>query len=517
MVEKFELHEEIVMENKKGRDKSNPLKVFVGALVVFSMFLLSGLTLAQDGGDVKVILPSKKAQKAESSKQELEAIPVEIKTEPLEPRPARITMSVYDTSLGVVLNMLFKGSRSSYVIEKGVNLEETVFSLNAKDEELGTVLTNLLTPLGYSYKLEGNRYRIIAFETATFDLPMSPFIKVNESVISNASTQGASTITSGSAVSTDLSKSVLAMKEDSKGLWTDVEADIKRLVVEGWYSINRAGSTITVYERVPKIALLREYFDSIKKQLSRQVLIEVKVVETKLYDATAYGVDWSQVVRVAGLAEPALATISTAGSVFDAAGGSGASAAMVAYSGIDVSGVLKALGEIGKISMISQPRLFVVNNQSAIIQLTQGENYISKITSTVSTTSTSTSVDVGVVQTGVSLLLIPKISPDNKQVTLFLTPMITELEGMKQVTVDSVAVELPKTSYRGFGSTVTIKDGETIIIGGLQGSKTTGSKKGVPYLSRIPIIGAIFGYHEDTDAVTDLSVILTAKVVPSDV
>jgi general secretion pathway protein D len=75
------------------------------------------------------------------------------------------------------------------------------------------------------------------------------------------------------------------------------------------------------------------------------------------------------------------------------------------------------------------------------------------------------------------------------------------------------AIQSPSFSERTVSTQVTVSDGDTVAIGGIIQEQTGTSTTGIPYLSRIPYIGGIFGYKSYTTSRTELLVFLTPRVI----
>src|SRR4029079_19720203 len=82
-------------------------------------------------------------------------------------------------------------------------------------------------------------------------------------------------------------------------------------------------------------------------------------------------------------------------------------------------------------------------------------------------------------------------------------------------TTASSDIDSPTIQQRRIPSAVAVKDGRTIARGGLIRDNSTRGKTGLPFLSQIPVIGALFGHHDDDDKRTELIVLLTPRVLRS--
>jgi len=98
-------------------------------------------------------------------------------------------------------------------------------------------------------------------------------------------------------------------------------------------------------------------------------------------------------------------------------------------------------------------------------------------------------------------------------VTLDIDQIVTDLGA------DSTSAQTsgyPTFLQRQINSKVAVRSGETLVLGGLIKDSASSSKGGVPLLSSIPVVGALFGRHKNTADRTELLVILTPRVLRSD-
>ena len=113
--------------------------------------------------------------------------------------------------------------------------------------------------------------------------------------------------------------------------------------------------------------------------------------------------------------------------------------------------------------------------------------------------------------TGVNLVVTPSVNASN-MVTMQVDQTVTDL-GTRTASADGQ----PSFVQRQISSKVAVRSGETIILGGLIKDKDKRSKAGVPFLQDIPVFGNLFGTNDIEEARTELLVIITPRVVRSDV
>jgi type II secretion system protein D len=176
-------------------------------------------------------------------------------------------------------------------------------------------------------------------------------------------------------------------------------------------------------------------------------------------------------------------------------------------TGEDFNFLVRALQTEGRLEVLNRPAILVQDNQEANFTVGESIPIVSQIT--VSTGGVVTpSVDYQDV--GIKLLVTPIINPDG-----FVNMEIeTEISSVapSSISVGS-GVSLPILSKRNARTSVTVKDGETIIIGGLITNRETDSENKVPLAGDIPILGNLFRATVKTHTKTELLMVLTPHVI----
>lgn len=188
--------------------------------------------------------------------------------------------------------------------------------------------------------------------------------------------------------------------------------------------------------------------------------------------------------------------------------GSGGLAGMsFTVTGEDFNFLLRALQTDGRVEVLSRPSILVRDNQEA--NITIGERVPTVQDITVSAAGVVTP-SVTYEEVGVILTVTPIINPDGF-VNLEVAPEISAI-GTSSVTV-ATGVTLPTFTQRKAETTVSVKDGETIIIGGLITSRENASENKVPLAGDVPILGNLFRANTKSSTKTELLIVLTPHVI----
>jgi general secretion pathway protein D len=246
----------------------------------------------------------------------------------------------------------------------------------------------------------------------------------------------------------------------------------------------------------------------------KQVLIEVLLAEVTLDESTKYGLEFSQFTNT--WARDGRTYTSTVGLGGIAQVADFASGLRYSITAADrISAAIHASATDNRLKVITSPHIMASNNKEAKIQIGSSEPILTNTYTSPYTTGTTPSGSTGLVEgsieykdIGVILSVTPRIS-DGKLVTLDIN--------IEQSSVDTKALgNLPAIPFfpkKTAKTTLSISEGQTIVIGGLLDDTKNVKKSGVPFLSKIPILGALFGYHQYEDKGTETILMLTPHVI----
>ncbi|MBI5097652.1 MAG: type II secretion system secretin GspD [Nitrospirae bacterium] len=266
--------------------------------------------------------------------------------------------------------------------------------------------------------------------------------------------------------------------------------------------------------------IYREMIETIKKidTYPREVLIEAVVAQVTLSNTDEYGIQWSVLRDVNigknkfnGVVRNSLGTLLTEVPGLNSGFAGGLS--MVLFRPNDITALINALASRGKVNILSSPRLLVRDQEEANIEV-GSEIPIATSTTYVPTTATTelTSTQTQSIQyktVGIKLKIKPTIS-EEKTVVLDIEQEVSSL-GTKPTQVGGL-------SYPSFDATKTktsivVPDKQGIVIGGIMEETKDKGYSGIPFLSSLPILGALFRYETDTITKKELVIIITPHVV----
>ncbi|MDZ7411893.1 MAG: hypothetical protein ONB51_21970, partial [candidate division KSB1 bacterium] len=245
-----------------------------------------------------------------------------------------------------------------------------------------------------------------------------------------------------------------------------------------------------------------ENFIKALDQKTRQVLIEAKIIQVVLNDNFKMGVDWEAISSKIGgvrLESPFRILADTE------AGGRARAYGLTSDTGT-LSGLIEALRGVGKTDLLSNPRITCVDGEEARIL----------VGSTIPYKTIDTREDQGVLKTfekvttvevGIKLNVTPIINED-RFITMKIRPEVSE--------VGSFIDNLPVIDKSESETTVMVKDGVTIVIGGLIKDQKIVSENQIPLLGSIPGLGFLFRSKSTRLVKTELVILLQPQIITGD-
>lgn len=189
---------------------------------------------------------------------------------------------------------------------------------------------------------------------------------------------------------------------------------------------------------------------------------------------------------------------------------------VLSASSESVSVLIRALQQKRRLDVLSRPQVMALDNQAAFIQVGQ---QVPTITGTSVTQNTQVN-SVSFTNTGLILLVRPRISPDGQvvmEINAEKSDVGPESEGIPiSVSASGQVIRSPRINTTRAQTTVSAADGQTIILGGLITKSVTSTNRRIPGLSDFPILKHLFRYDAEDCIRTELLIVLTPHVVRSE-
>ncbi len=155
--------------------------------------------------------------------------------------------------------------------------------------------------------------------------------------------------------------------------------------------------------------------------------------------------------------------------------------------------------------LIARPNMLAVNGKASTVFVGEKIQYVK----TIQATQNGTTIEVGELEVGVEMTVVPRIGADGN-IVMELAPSLTILRGFTPVPGGG---SLPQTIERYAQTQVVMKSGETIALGGLIQDEDRKSVGGVPILKDIPLIGKLFSREDKRKIRTEVVFFLTVREV----
>ncbi len=450
------------------------------------------------------------------SSEEPEFFPV---SEEVSPLKARIDLSARNTPLRDVLYVIGESTGLNIVMEKGVNPEAPI-TVTLKGIDAEEALGIVFSSVDYFYSIKKNILIVKATDTKIFEFG-HPAVIQSYSVNVGGDMLGAAASEAG--VTGSITQTITS-DDKAFNLWDSIESALKNLVAASseaglntGFNVNRMTGTVLVTATKKDLERVENYLTRLRNIISRQILVEARIVEVTLSEGLKYGIDWTFLDNWQGVGALNIATnlfrdvVDTASQNFT-----------VGTTGVSFTALLRALQQQGEIKVLSNPRVSIMNGQTALLSVGRQVDFISKVettkeTDTAGVTTYTYSVETDTVLSGIMIGIVPYISEDG-EISMTITPIISDLVELTEKTVgvgsgSTTQLSLPTIDLRELSTTVKVRDGEMIVIGGHIQRKEVLDDKGVPFLSSLPLIGALFKSHKKTTESLELVIMLRPVIV----
>ncbi|CAG9170065.1 hypothetical protein LMG23994_01802 [Cupriavidus pinatubonensis] len=406
-----------------------------------------------------------------------------------------------------------------------------ISNIKWSDKPAEGLLDVVTSRLGLSWRREAGAVSIFYLDTKTFSVYAIPSQTDMTSVVQSGTTaaagvQGASGgpggTSSGGGISGTSGSTQSTSVTNKSSITADIVANISSMLTPNVGRMTRpvngggAGGggfstgTITVTDTPEVLARIENYLQGENKNITKQVLLNVKVLSVTLSDKESLGIDWTLVYKslngnygfaLKNLFQADSAAVNGAVSILDTATGR---AGQFAGSSL----IVQALSQQGRVSTITSPSVTTLNLQPVPVQVARQTSYLASVqTTNTAQVGSTTALTPGTVTTGFNMNLLPYVMPDNN-LLLQYSINLSALQRLRSVTSGGSTIEIPEVDNRIFSQKVRLKSGETLVLSGFEQSIDNGNKQGVGNPNNI-LLGGGMG----TDNRRDVIVVLITPVV----
>ncbi len=235
-----------------------------------------------------------------------------------------------------------------------------------------------------------------------------------------------------------------------------------------------------------------------------QVLIEATIAEVRLTDGLNFGVRWFFQSRD-GEGDSAITfSDATSGSTAEVFPGFN-----YAFTGTNLNATLSALNSITDVTVLSAPSIMVQNNQTAHLQVGDEVPIVTQTATSVSEANAPIVSNIELRETGVILQVTPRINASG----IVVLEVNQEVSSVRPTTTSGI--DSPTIQKLEFTSTVAVQSESTVALGGLIRESQTDTNNAVPFLGRVPGLGAAFRDRAMTQERSELVIFLTPRIINS--
>ncbi len=428
-----------------------------------------------------------------------------------------VDLHVKDEELSNVLELLSIQTQKNIIASKNVNGKVTATLYGVTFDE---AMSAILHVNGFTYMTNGNFIYVYTQEEykqieASLKKRVAKVIKLNYLNADDAK----------EFVTPMLSKDGGEIRTNNKT--KDFSIGDKAPVGADSYAL---GATLVVIDFEENIRAIEDLVKQIDTRPA-QVLVEATILQTALNEANAFGVDFSVIGDVDFLDFASIGgPLSAANNLIKGGtGGSGQGLSPSDNKGVaatsnpgnttgpgtfklgvvssDISVFLRLLDQVTDTTILSNPKILALNRQPARVLVGKRVGYLNT-----TSTETSTTQSVEFLDTGTQLYFRPFVSSEG-EIRMELKPQVSAAEIRTVTDANGAAVTIPDEVTQELVTNVNVKDGQTIVLGGLFTENTTFTRRQVPFLGDLPIIGNAFRGNEDTTNRAEIIFLITPSIV----
>lgn len=422
------------------------------------------------------------------------------------------SFSLREADIKDILRAIGKQTNYNVVIEPQV---EGKVTLDLKNVTLTKALEYILDPLNYTYKIEEKTIYVSKpkIETRIFQIDYVSLRK-----------KGLSTLKGTTGTERTAKEEALKIEtETERDIFKTLEENLKSLLSpDGKIIINREASLLVVMDYPKNLRNIAQFLEAIQATIKKQVIIEAKIVEVELNESSKEGVNWAYIGAKWGdlLMNVEQALVSPQTKYFNVPRIEEANLPppptqyfrFGVISGKKFEAFIDLLKTYGKVNIISSPKIATLNNQRAVIKVATEDVFFESTTVVAAGAPATTTTTPKYVTVGLILDVTPYVDAEGG-ITMNIHPVLTEKVGEARSAEAGMVVTAPILAVREVDTLIRVKEGDSVIIGGLIKDKSVNAVTGLPGAMNIPVIGNLFRTKAEQSVRTELVIILTPKII----
>lgn len=429
---------------------------------------------------------------------------------------------------------------SSYnmVLSPGVSGK---ISLKLKNVTVRQVMDIVRDVYGYEYKLKNQLFTVLPVSLRTEIYPLDYInlkrigrssTRVNAGQVNNQNTArgGGNTgrgqnqnnqVVGGGRSNSQLTSGTNIETQTDADVWKELEETLKIIVADSpgaQIKVSPQAGIVVARAQPKTLRMVQKYLNISDKSLSRQVILEAKILEVRLNSGHQAGIDWNS---FGSINSTNVLNLSQQGQSISSVNRNDPLQGVFSllYQKSDFNAVIELLNSQGNVKVLSSPRVSTINNQKAVIKVGSDEFFVTDVsTTTVAGTATS-SVTPDVTLTpffsGIALDVTPQISEDG-HIILHVHPAVSEVKDQTKVISlgdSDFTLPLAFSTIRESDSIVKATSGQVVVIGGLMQETVDNNENSTPGVSNVPVLGELFKQTRRKKIKSELIILLRAQVV----
>jgi len=423
--------------------------------------------------------------------------------------------------------MFARANKLNIVLDLDV---EGSLTVEFQDLPLDLAMGAMLEASGYYFTRENNLLRVRNRETRIFQIDYIQMTRAGQG--SNAvqissgggggssGSSGGSSGSSGSGGGNNEGSTMTVTNSSTINFWSDLGEQLKSMITStGSYTINSLAGTVMVRDTHRNIETIARFIENVTASVVRQIDLEVEIYEVTLNSSNQLGVNWSYIsdkLDSSFNTVPGQLGLGAGGGLIVQTPSFGTSPGdpgiRIQHQRGNLSAVIDALKQQGNLRIVSKPRLRTLNNQPSVVRVGQDlPVFVRQVTQSPGNPPViTTNESIQTITVGTVLSITPQVSADGL-ITLDITPAVSRL--VRTETSATGQTNAPVIDIRQASSIVRVRDGATIIMGGLVQDGSTTTHRKIPLLGDIPFLGKAFSGEYKSEERTELVFFLTPRII----
>ena len=475
-------------------------------------------------------------------KEKPQAIPSPVFSSPSLPEPVAVKEESVHTVVASGVSareLLFALTRDA---ELNLDIDDDVdglVTINAVNQPFTMILERIARSVNLRYEMKNNVLRISKdkpfLRNYTIDyLNMTRTSTGTVNVSTQLGSTGGGAAGAGGGGSNGSETSLVS--EASNQFWASLESNVKGILGEAaavgegsgettsnaqsTVYVNKEAGLLTVRASGQQHKEVNQFLNEISNSSQRQVLIEATIAEVTLNENFQAGIDWS-LIQQNNNGTASFDQVLT-GARISPDNSFSLDLTNFNFFGDSLNLTIRALETFGDVSIMSSPKVMALNNQTALLKVVDNFVYFTLSVDVDTGDADTDSVvtyesELHTIPVGFVMTVTPFVN-EQGAVTLNVRPTISRVVGSvndpnPELQRQGVVNSIPVVQVREVESVLKVNSGEVAVIGGLMQDEISETTNSVPVLGKVPLLGSLFRYQENTKTKTELVIFLKPVVI----